>query len=43
MALKRGCPTCNGLDAKSCLRCNGKTILKYWVTTSNGWAYQVPK
>lgn len=22
---KRGCPTCEGVDARSCLRCRGKT------------------
>lgn len=27
---KRGCPTCDGIDPKSCLRCRGKTRLSDW-------------
>jgi len=27
---KKGCPTCNGVDPKSCLRCKGKTRLSDW-------------
>lgn len=36
---KRGCPTCDGVDPKSCMRCQGKTVLAYWINTENGWAY----
>lgn len=35
---KRGCPTCDGVDPKSCLRCRGKTRLCDWMNTENGWA-----
>jgi hypothetical protein len=34
---KRGCPTCNGVDPKSCMRCHGKTRLCDWSLTKNGW------
>jgi hypothetical protein len=34
---KRGCPTCAGIDAKSCMRCRGKTRLCDWVETDMGW------
>jgi hypothetical protein len=27
---KRGCPTCSGLDPKSCMRCQGRTKLSEW-------------
>ena len=27
---KRGCPTCGGIDPRSCLRCFGKTSLAAW-------------
>jgi len=27
---KRGCPTCNGMDPKSCMRCYGKTLICEW-------------
>lgn len=27
---KRGCPSCGGIDPKSCLRCRGKTRLSDW-------------
>lgn len=36
---KRGCPTCSGKDAKSCVRCNGKTKMCDWHYTKNGWAH----
>lgn len=40
---KRGCPTCNGVDPKTCCRCQGKTILAYWINTDMGWDYQPPR
>ena len=36
---KRGCPTCGGIDAKSCMRCKGKTRLCDWRYTKTGWAH----
>lgn len=36
---KRGCPTCNGVDAKSCMRCYGKTRLCDWFNTYSGWSH----
>ena len=35
MGNKRGCPTCAGIDPKSCLRCAGKTKLSDWQATDN--------
>jgi hypothetical protein len=32
---KRGCPTCAGVDPKSCMRCYGKTKLSDWETDSH--------
>lgn len=32
---KRGCPTCGGIDPKTCLRCRGKTRLKDWAPIVN--------
>lgn len=34
---KRGCPTCDGVDPQSCMRCYGKTRLCDWLNTDNGW------
>lgn len=34
---KRGCPTCDGIDPKTCMRCLGKTRLSDWYRTDNGW------
>jgi len=36
---KRGCPTCGGLDARSCMRCWGRTWLTDWWETETGWAH----
>lgn len=36
---KRGCPTCEGVDARSCLRCRGKTRMCDWYNTDTGWAH----
>ena len=33
---KRGCPTCEGLHPKSCLRCGGHTRLSDWYQTDTG-------
>lgn len=33
---KRGCPTCDGVDSKSCLRCRGKARLCDWYETDQG-------
>jgi hypothetical protein len=40
---KRGCPTCGGVDPKSCLRCFGRTRMSEWMGTdalkvSNEWS-----
>jgi len=35
---KRGCPVCDGVDPKSCMRCYGKTRLCDWFFTTMGWA-----
>ena len=40
---KRGCPTCNGADPKSCLRCYGKTRMCDWVNTKDGWYCNIAK
>lgn len=36
---KRGCPTCDGIDPRTCLRCRGKTRLCDWYNTPLGWAH----
>jgi hypothetical protein len=36
---KRGCPTCNGVDAKSCMRCRGETFMCLWFNTDLGWSH----
>ena len=36
---ERGCPTCDGVDAKSCMRCRGKTRMCDWHHTRSGWAH----
>lgn len=36
---KRGCPCCDGIDPKSCMRCLGKTRLCDWVYTETGFDY----
>lgn len=36
---KRGRPTCAGIDAKSCMRCHGKTRLCDWFNTYSGWSH----
>ena len=35
---KRGCPVCDGVDPKSCMRCYGKTRLCDWFFTTMGRA-----
>lgn len=35
---KKGCPTCDGIEPKSCMRCSGKVRLCDWVFTKMGWA-----
>jgi hypothetical protein len=34
---KRGCPTCDGIDPQSCLRCKGKTRLCEWAWSADGY------
>ena len=34
---KRGCPTCSGVDPKSCMRCYGKTRMCDWINIGDGW------
>lgn len=36
---KRGCPTCSGVDSRSCMRCHGKTRMCDWYNTETGWAH----
>ncbi len=36
---KKGCPVCDGVDAKSCDRCRGKTRMCDWFLTDTGWAH----
>ena len=36
---RRGCPTCEGVDARSCMRCHGKTDMRDWWNTQTGWAH----
>lgn len=36
---KYGCPTCDGVDSKSCMRCFGKTKLCDWFETEIGFDY----
>ena len=40
---RKGCPTCYGVDAKSCLRCEGKTRMCDWVHTESGWTHDDDK
>lgn len=37
---KRGCPTCNGVAPKSCMRCRGRSRLCDWWETSMGVAHE---
>lgn len=34
-----GCPVCDGVDPKTCMRCGGKTRLCDWFRTSMGWTH----
>lgn len=34
---KRGYPTCEGVDPKTCMRCQGKLRLCDWYRTDLGW------
>lgn len=36
---KRGCPVCEGVDPKSCMRCRGNTFLYEWFVTDTGAAH----
>jgi len=36
---KCGCPTCDGIDAKTCMRCRGMTRMCDWWNASTGWAH----
>lgn len=40
---KRGCPTCDGVDPKTCMRCFGKTKLRHWFFTDQGFAHMPPE
>lgn len=35
-----GCPTCDGVDPNSCVRCGGRTRLCDWWNTNVGWTYK---
>ena len=35
----RGCPVCDGVDPKTCMRCEGKTRLCDWFRTQMGWTH----
>ena len=37
-----GCPTCDGVDATSCLRCHGKTRLFDWIFCDTGFEHRPP-
>ena len=37
---KKGCPTCDGVDPKSCIRCSNRTFLCDWWNTAAGWMYK---
>ena len=37
---KAGCPTCNGNNPKSCMRCLGGSRLCDWKRTEEGWDWQ---
>jgi hypothetical protein len=37
---KRGCPTCDGVAPKSCMRCKGKARLCDWYMTANGTVHR---
>jgi len=39
---RKGCPTCDGVDPKSCMRCYGHTRMCDWVFTDNGWDHRPP-
>ena len=34
-----GCPTCDGVEPKSCLRCYGKTRLFDWIFCDTGFEH----
>lgn len=36
---QRGCPVCEGADARSCLLCRGETRMCDWYNTGTGWAH----
>lgn len=37
---KRGCPTCSGVDAKSCMRCRGRSrMCDWWHIEGSGHAH----
>lgn len=36
---KRGCPTCDGVDPRSCMRCHARTRLCDWYNTDMGWTH----
>ena len=38
---KKGCPTCDGVDPFSCVRCGGRARLCDWYYL-NGWTYIQP-
>lgn len=39
LSQRKGCPTCEGVDPKSCLRCKGKTLMLEWFLTDTGHAH----
>lgn len=40
---KRGCPTCEGIYPKSCLRCKGDMRLCDWYMTEHGTVHRPTK
>lgn len=36
---KKGCPTCGGIDPKTCMRCYGKTRMYDWVKDGESYDY----
>ena len=35
----KGCPVCNGIDSKSCVRCRGQSLMCDWFKTDFGYAH----
>ena len=40
---KKGCPTCGGIESKSCMRCFGETRMYDWVECGASYDYAPAK